>query len=270
MLLEQETHKVQLRIGEKEMEDKAQACTIEKDPMRAVIPAFPITAAKVAMFLHHELMCEMYQWDSKSNTIEGSSLGKSHIAQVINTLEKHQLNHEYKHPPNHEIQVPLYKDSYIRVFESASKHNGPSWVVKSQAIKTVGTMFDSYTEEELRRCFLWIFADFSGAQSIFIGLRDHAMLLFSLTTTFQGENSCILQWSDLFRTVVPLEQTANIKVLAVLADNAKHNQHGHVDEHGVIWHYHVELCPIGAVALLFFAHFHVLHHPPSNFTFDFV
>ena len=34
--------------------DVVQACTIKKDPTRAVIPAFPITAAKVAMFLHHE------------------------------------------------------------------------------------------------------------------------------------------------------------------------------------------------------------------------
>ena len=77
MLLEQETHEVRLRIGEKEMEgkgmaksylrqvcnyqtwfDAAQACTVEKDPMRAVIPAFPITAAKTAMFLHHESTCE--------------------------------------------------------------------------------------------------------------------------------------------------------------------------------------------------------------------
>ena len=73
MLLKQETHEVRLRIGEKEMEgkgtaksyphqvcnyqtwfDAAQACTVEKDPTRAVIPAFPITAAKTAMFLHHQ------------------------------------------------------------------------------------------------------------------------------------------------------------------------------------------------------------------------
>ena len=77
MLLEQETHKVQLRIGENEMESKgtaksyprqvcnyqtwfnvAQVCTVEKDPMRAVIPAFPITAAQTVMFLHHELTHE--------------------------------------------------------------------------------------------------------------------------------------------------------------------------------------------------------------------
>jgi hypothetical protein len=48
---------------------------------------------------------------------------------------------------------------------------------------------DSYTEEELRRCSLWALTDFSGAQSIFVGLRDRAMLLFSSTTAFRGENS---------------------------------------------------------------------------------
>jgi hypothetical protein len=66
-------------------------------------------------------------------------MGKSHIAQVINALEKHRLNHEHEHPPSHETRVPLRKDSRIRAFESASKHNEPSWVVKSQAIKAAGT-----------------------------------------------------------------------------------------------------------------------------------
>lgn len=66
-------------------------------------------------------------------------MGKSHIAQVINALEKHRLNHEHEHPPGHETRVPLRKDSRIRAFESASKHNEPSRVAKSQAIKAAGT-----------------------------------------------------------------------------------------------------------------------------------
>jgi hypothetical protein len=71
---------------------------------------------------------------------------------------------------------------------------------------------DSYTDEELRRCSLWALTDFSGPQYIFVGLRDRAMLLFSATTAFQGENSRMLQWSDLFRAAVPLEQTTKIEV----------------------------------------------------------
>ena len=66
------------------------------------------------------------------------------------------------------------------------------------------------------------------------------------------------------------EGHAEEQVLTVLTDNAKHNQHGHVDEHGAIWHHHAELCPVGAIALLFFTHFHVLHHPPPDFAPDFM
>ena len=39
--------------------------------------------------------------------IEGSSLGKSHIAQVVNVLENHRLNHEDEHPQDHEIKISL-------------------------------------------------------------------------------------------------------------------------------------------------------------------
>ena len=73
MLLKQETHNVRLKIGQKEMEGKGTAkCYLRQvqnyqvwfeqeqsqvtvsDPSRAPLPAFPVTAAKVATFLHHE------------------------------------------------------------------------------------------------------------------------------------------------------------------------------------------------------------------------
>lgn len=76
---------------------------------------------------------------SKSATVEGSSLGKSHIAQVINALENHRLNHEHDYPHDHETRTGLRKDARIRAFESASKHNEPSRIEKSQAIKAAGT-----------------------------------------------------------------------------------------------------------------------------------
>lgn len=34
-------------------------------------------------------------------------------------------------------------------------------------------------------------------------------------------------------------------------------------------HRYVELCPVGALALLFFTHFHVLQNPAPNFVPDF-
>ncbi|KAF8120444.1 hypothetical protein EV363DRAFT_1140881, partial [Boletus edulis] len=72
-LLEQETHDVRLKIGQKEMEGKGTAKSYPRqvqnyrawfeqeqlriaasDPLRVALPAFPVTAAKVAAFLHHE------------------------------------------------------------------------------------------------------------------------------------------------------------------------------------------------------------------------
>ena len=62
------------------------------------------------------------------------------------------------------------------------------------------------------------------------------------------------------------------QVLAALADNAKHNQQGCVDEHGACQHHLVALCPVGAISRLFFAFFHIMEQPcPSfspNFTAD--
>jgi hypothetical protein len=59
------------------------------------------------------------------------------------------------------------------------------------------------------------------------------------------------------------------QVFAALADNAKHNQTGRTDEHGALRHRKVELCPVGAVAFLFFTHFHVLGSPVPSFEPDF-
>ena len=83
--------------------------------------------------------CTQLKRGSKSETIEGSSLGKSHIAQVVNALENHWLNHEHEHSRDHETRNSLRKDVRIRAFESASKHNEPSRIERSQAIKAAGT-----------------------------------------------------------------------------------------------------------------------------------
>ena len=113
----------------------------------------------------------------------------------------------------------------------------------------------------------------SGAKKIFVYTRDRAMLLLSSTTAFRGESSRILEWSDLFVSSIRMDdiQTGyTIPVLAALADNAKHNQNGRLDVHGAIRHREVELCPVGGIAFLFFAYFHVAGFvlPPlvPNFT----
>jgi hypothetical protein len=63
--------------------------------------------------------------------------------------------------------------------------------------------------------------------------------------------------------------TCSSKVLAALADNAKHNKDGRVDEHGALRHRKVELCPVGAIAMMFFSYFHILCLSAPRFEPDF-
>lgn len=72
----------------------------------------------------------------------------------------------------------------------------------------------------------------------------------------------------MMRMSLPPLRTLNgflLQVLAALADNAKHNQQGRVDEHGALRHRLVELCPVGAIARMFFAFFHIMKCPLPSF-----
>ncbi|KAJ7178272.1 hypothetical protein C8R46DRAFT_1188289 [Mycena filopes] len=95
------------------------------------------------------------------------------------------------------------------------------------------------------------------------------MLLLGAATAFKGDSARILLWSDLFKTSLPLGDDIDVPVLGALADNAKHNQTGRLDEHGALRHKHVELCGIGAVAIMFFAYFHIAGYPVPDFAPDF-
>ena len=77
------------------------------------IPSFPITAAKVAMFLQHKSTREKVSFEAKldiissslmhnsssqlmpgsQQTVAGSNVGKSSISGAISALEKYRLNH---------------------------------------------------------------------------------------------------------------------------------------------------------------------------------
>jgi hypothetical protein len=60
-----------------------------------------------------------------------------------------------------------------------------------------------------------------------------------------------------------------LQALTLIADNSKANQTGRVDEHGAFRHRLVELCPVGAIGFMFFAHFHVANSPVPDFSVDF-
>ena len=125
----------------------------------------------------------------------------------------------------------------------------------------------------------------------YIGARDRAMLLFVTLTAFCGESACIFQWSDLFVSEIPMDDISpefrvpvsfftsslelailtacSSKVLAALADNAKYNKDGCVDEHGALCNQRVELCPVGALGMMFFAYFNIPCQPVPRYEPEF-
>ncbi|KAJ7720340.1 hypothetical protein B0H16DRAFT_1793545 [Mycena metata] len=247
--------------------DVAEALKVSQNRNLVALPAFPIISAKVSMFLQYETTREKKKRGGE--TIPGSSVGKSQISQVISALEEYRRNTQHLYKDSPEAQIPLRNDERIRQFESAAKTNEPNRAAKAQVTKAAGSSSDTYTFDELRQCARWCFSNFSGPKYTYLGLRDRGMLLLGAATAFRGDSARILLWSDLFKTSIPLGDDTNVPVLGALADNAKHNQTGRLDEHGVLRHKHVELCGIGALAIMFFAYFHIAGYPVPDFAPNF-
>ncbi|THH17357.1 hypothetical protein EW146_g3440 [Bondarzewia mesenterica] len=244
----------------------------------AMIPVLPITAAKVTKFLDIFIHADFAQVKPGSKeTIPGTQVGYAQIASVISALEHWRSNHQHLYRDDPDVQRPLRSDIRIKMIEKSSRQSELKQIETSQALKATGTSSDmrsynSYTSEELQRCSMWCFKEFSGIHCIFVDMRDRAMLLTSAAMVFRGDSARIVQWSDLFLSRLVLHDVSvgyEVPVLGILADNAKHNKEGRVDEFGMIQHRIVEICPIGAVAFYLFTYFHVLSSAAPNFTPDF-
>ncbi|KAN0141920.1 hypothetical protein V8E53_000382 [Lactarius tabidus] len=247
-----------------------QAGVLDKDPGQITIPAFLITPAKAMMFLEYTSTQPKCRHGS-SEKIPGSVMGLSIIKQTISALEHHRFQHQHLHKDDPKSQIRLCLDACICHFESAAKHNEPKCAESAQVLKASGSSSDTYTREELKQCLLFCLTDFKGPKEIFLGLCDQVMLLLSTSTALHGGSCHAIELSDLFPSTIPLPDGdgLGIEVLGILLDNAKHNQTGHVDEHGVICHCHIELCPINAVAMLLWAMFHLKQVPVPSFVPNF-
>ncbi|KAG1879431.1 hypothetical protein C8R48DRAFT_685646, partial [Suillus tomentosus] len=184
--------------------DQYQAEMVANNPTWTSVPALPISAAKVLIFLNHERTREKRKPGS-SDTIPGSNVGKSVIQQAISALEDWRMSHHHLYLGVPEAQVRLRDDNRIRQIESAAKHDEPKRAESSQVLKASGTTSDAYTTEELTKCSGWCLSKFSGTRQVFVGLRDRAMLLFGASTALRGEGTRMLQLSDLFLSEVCID-----------------------------------------------------------------
>ncbi|KAJ7676820.1 hypothetical protein DFH06DRAFT_1428669 [Mycena polygramma] len=197
-------HAIRLEIQAKEQVDKAtpkiygrqfgsydtwfnafQLETVAKNPHLVALPSMPIIASKVVPFLQIESTREKKKRGS-TETIAGSSVGRSQISGVISALESYRLNSQHLYPDCPEAQIPLRNDVRIRQFESASKHDEPKRAEKAQTTKAAGSSLDTYTIDELRKCASWCLTNFSGPKHVYLGLRDRTMLLLGAATAFEA------------------------------------------------------------------------------------
>ncbi|KAK6974833.1 hypothetical protein R3P38DRAFT_3479541 [Favolaschia claudopus] len=251
--------------------DENQAKLAADDPRRIVLPAYPIIPAKVALFLQYETTRPQKR-KRPDGTESTATLGVSGVKLAISALENWRLNNQHKYPDVPEAQRGLRTDIRIKQFESAASHKEPQRVQMAHALKAKGTNADTFTSDDLKRCSMWCITDFKGPQNIYIGLRDRAMLLTSCGVAFRGDNTRHLLISDLFTTDVIMNAKGlgeTVPALTFIADNAKHNQTGRTDEFGAFRHRFVELCPVGAIALVLFSYFHVRNAAVLKFAPDF-
>ncbi|KAG5641029.1 hypothetical protein DXG03_006361 [Asterophora parasitica] len=143
-------------------DDVYQPHTVSDDPSRAALLAFPITAAKVMMFLDYEVSCPKHKKGSKNETVPGSFVGRSHLKQAISALKNHRLNNQSDYLNEPDAQHALQSVERIKKFEDSISHDEPKRVEKSQALKAAGTIADTYTKEQLIQMSAWCLTDFTG------------------------------------------------------------------------------------------------------------
>ncbi|KAJ7745641.1 hypothetical protein B0H16DRAFT_1692867 [Mycena metata] len=218
------------------------------------IPSLPITPAKVVLFLNYE-MTRPQKRKLSDGSESTSTCGHEHAKQVVSALEQYRSNHAHEYRGVPEAQVNLRSDSRIRLLESSFKANEPERIKKAHALKAVGTRADTYDDSQLTNLATTGLKT-RGPTAIWRAMRDRAMLLTSTSTAFRGDSSRSLLWSDMYCCDVPMNAKGRGEKIRF---QSKYN--GSVDEHGAFRHLCVELCPIGALALLFFAHFHIINSP---------
>ncbi|KAJ6629729.1 hypothetical protein B0H10DRAFT_2208694 [Mycena sp. CBHHK59/15] len=251
--------------------DASQQEKVRGNASLVAIPAFPIIASKVALFLQYETTRPQKRKRDDGSASTGT-VGVSHVKQVISALEHWRSNNQHLYPDVREAQIGLRFDCRIKTFETAAAHKEPQRIKMSHTLKAKGTNADTFSSADLKRCAGWCLTDFKGPMDIYIGIRDREMLLTSCSVAFHGDSTRSLLLSDLFITDVIINAKGlgeTIPALTLLADNAKHNQTGRVDEHGAFRHQQVELCPVASIAFVLFAYFHVRNCSVPNFIPDF-
>ncbi|PPQ75574.1 hypothetical protein CVT24_013262 [Panaeolus cyanescens] len=253
------------------------------------VPAHPITASKVVVFLNYEF--DRKKKSSSGDSIENTKVGVSSIKQAISGLDWYRRRHhrDPEYQTCAEAQRSLCEDPDIRRMEEMASAREPKRLEQSQEEKAKGVLSKTFTEDELIRmsadllCKTKFISKKSkksakalspkpgkaSIKTIHKALRNRAMLIFTTSMTLRGDDTRPILLSDLQVKDVPLVDVSmdnRTKTLIVCSNEGKTNTTGRLDQHPAFRHRNPDLCAISALAYYLFARFHLMYPSTPNFT----
>ncbi|KAF9524192.1 hypothetical protein CPB83DRAFT_839170 [Crepidotus variabilis] len=87
--------------------EKDQAAKAKEDPSHALVPAYPIVGAKVALFLQYKI--SRPKCNHCGEDLPGTSIGKESIKQTVSALQLHMQEHQHlpEYAACHNTQILL-------------------------------------------------------------------------------------------------------------------------------------------------------------------
>ncbi|PPR03148.1 hypothetical protein CVT24_012765 [Panaeolus cyanescens] len=253
------------------------------------VPAHPITASKVVVFLNYEF--DRKKKSSGGDELDNTKVGVSSIKQAISGLDwyrrRHHRDPEYQACP--EAQRSLREDPDVRRMEEMASAREPKRLEESQEEKAKGVLSKTFTEQELIRMSVDLLCKVkfvskkrnkskpvakpnkhykASIKTIHKALRNRAMLLFTTSMTLRGDDTRSILLSDIQIKDVPVVDISldNLtKTLIVCSNEGKTNTTGRLDQHPAFRHRNPDLCAISALAYYLFARFHLMYPSTPNF-----
>lgn len=102
------------------------------------------------------------------------------------------------------------------------------------------------------------------ARDTFEGVRDRLMVLVSHFGLLCGESARGLEFADLHSIELPESKHSRCVALIAAMRHGKTNQGGRVELAGMLCNKHVEICPLGGLAMHLFCRFQLGSTPPID------
>jgi hypothetical protein len=178
----------------------------------------------------------------------------AYVAAVVDLYRQQVANgvNNHPHPRDSDIKAML---ETLRINSYKHKRN-------QNIDRGIGTMLDGYVSLEQFKGISKHFFNKNGG----VDVRNRAMFLVSHFGLMRGDNIRKLELADMFSINFENEGVTPCLALVLVLSHGKTNRFYKIEYAPMIRNKHVEICPIGSLALWFFERFHIQDEPPPNLT----